>query len=166
MAPKLKKQATTQSKSKKLKDLVDERFQAIVLTDSFETRFMPLTAVHPRCLLPLANVPLIEYTLEFLANAGVNEVYLMCSAHADQIQEYIENSKWMGDNSPFSVTTIMSIESRSVGDTMRDLDNRGLIAGDFLLVSGDVVTNMDFSKALQFHKQKKHKIRITLPPWY
>ena len=49
----------------------------------------------------------------------------------------------------------MSIESRSVGDTMRDLDNRGLIAGDFLLVSGDVVTNMDFSKALQFHKQKK-----------
>lgn len=155
MAPKLKKQAATQSKSKKLKDLVDERFQAIVLTDSFETRFMPLTAVHPRCLLPLANVPLIEYTLEFLANAGVNEVYLMCSAHADQIQEYIENSKWMGDNSPFSVTTIMSIESRSVGDTMRDLDNRGLIAGDFLLVSGDVVTNMDFSKALQFHKQKK-----------
>lgn len=155
MAPKLKKQAATQSKSKKLKDLVDERFQAIVLTDSFETRFMPLTAVHPRCLLPLANVPLIEYTLEFLANVGVNEVYLMCSAHADQIQEYIENSKWMGDNSPFSVTTIMSIESRSVGDTMRDLDNRGLIAGDFLLVSGDVVTNMDFSKALQFHKQKK-----------
>lgn len=155
MAPKLKKQAATQSKSKKLKDLVDERFQAIVLTDSFETRFMPLTAVHPRCLLPLANVPLIEYTLEFLANAGVNEVYLMCSAHADQIQEYIENSKWMGDNSPFSVTTIMSIESRSVGDTMRDLDNRDLIAGDFLLVSGDVVTNMDFSKALQFHKQKK-----------
>lgn len=155
MAPKLKKQVATQSKSKKLKDLVDERFQAIVLTDSFETRFMPLTAVHPRCLLPLANVPLIEYTLEFLANAGVNEVYLMCSAHADQIQEYIENSKWMGDNSPFSVTTIMSIESRSVGDTMRDLDNRGLIAGDFLLVSGDVVTNMDFSKALQFHKQKK-----------
>ncbi|KHC67475.1 translation initiation factor eIF-2B subunit epsilon [Candida albicans P75010] len=155
MAPKSKKQVATQSKSKKSKDLVDERFQAIVLTDSFETRFMPLTAVHPRCLLPLANVPLIEYTLEFLANAGVNEVYLMCSAHADQIQEYIENSKWMGDNSPFSVTTIMSIESRSVGDTMRDLDNRGLIAGDFLLVSGDVVTNMDFSKALQFHKQKK-----------
>ncbi|CAX45110.1 eIF-2B GDP-GTP exchange factor, putative [Candida dubliniensis CD36] len=155
MTPKSKKQAATQSKSKKQKDLVDERFQAIVLTDSFETRFMPLTAVHPRCLLPLANVPLIEYTLEFLANAGVNEVYLMCSSHADQIQEYIENSKWMGDNSPFSVTTIMSVESRSVGDTMRDLDNRGLISGDFLLVSGDVVTNMDFSKALQFHKQKK-----------
>ena len=40
----------------------------------------------------ISQCPLIEYTLEFLANAGVNEVYLMCSAHADQIQEYIENS--------------------------------------------------------------------------
>lgn len=142
-------------KSKKQREVVlDERFQAIVLTDSFETRFMPLTSVKPRCLLPLVSVPLIEYTLEFLARAGVNEVYLMCSSHADQIQQYIENSKW-ALHSPFKVTTIMSLESRSVGDAMRDLDNRGLITGDFLLVSGDVVTNIDFEKVLAFHKQRK-----------
>lgn len=142
-------------KNKKQREVVlDERFQAIVLTDSFETRFMPLTSVKPRCLLPLVSVPLIEYTLEFLARAGVNEVYLMCCAHADQIQQYIELSKW-AQNSPFKITTIMSLESRSVGDAMRDLDNRGLITGDFLLVSGDVVTNIDFEKVMAFHKQRK-----------
>lgn len=144
-------------KNKKKEVEKDERFQAIVLTDSFETRFMPLTMVKPRCLLPLANVPLIEYTLEFLAKAGVNEVYLMCSSHADQIQEYIEKSKWNSKSSPFSIKTVMSLESRSVGDTMRDLDNRGLISGDFLLVSGDVVTNIDFNKAMKFHELKKQK---------
>jgi len=144
------------AKKNKQKEIVqDERFQAIVLTDSFETRFMPLTAYKPRCLLPLANVPLLEYTLEFLAKAGVNEVYLMCSSHADQIQQYIDRSKWVSSGSPFLVSTVMSLESRSVGDSMRDLDNRGLITGDFLLVSGDVVTNIDFSKALQAHKQRK-----------
>ncbi|ABN65195.2 translation initiation factor eIF-2B epsilon subunit, GEF [Scheffersomyces stipitis CBS 6054] len=143
-------------KNKKSKESVqDERFQAIVLTDSFETRFMPLTSVKPRCLLPLANVPLIEYTLEFLAKAGVNEVHLMCSSHAEQIQQYILNSKWNSKNSPFLIHTVMSLESRSVGDAMRDLDNRGLITGDFLLVSGDVVTNIDFERAMNFHKQKK-----------
>lgn len=142
-------------KNKKQKELVqDERFQAIVLTDSFQTRFMPLTSVTPRCLLPLANVPLIEYTLEFLAKAGVNEVYLMCSAHAEQIQKYVEQLKW-ASSSAFSVTTIMNLESRSVGDAMRDLDNRGLISGDFLLVSGDVVTNIDFGRVMQFHKAKR-----------
>lgn len=133
----------------------DDRFQAIVLTDSFETRFMPLTALKPRCLLPLADVPLLEYTLDFLAKAKVNEVYLMCCSHADQIQEYINTSKWSSKQSPFTITTIMSLESKSVGDSMRDLDNRGLITGDFLLVSGDVVTNMDFAKAHQIHKNRK-----------
>ena len=157
-------------KNKKQKEIVqDDRFQAIVLTDSFETRFMPLTSILPRCLLPLANVPLIEYTLEFLANAGVNEVYLMCSSHADQIQEYIEKSKWSSKNSPFKISTIMSLESRSVGDAMRDLDNRGLISGDFLLVSGDVVTNIDFEKAMNAHKQRKqmdkdHIVTMVLTP--
>ncbi|ODV80981.1 SE-domain-containing protein [Suhomyces tanzawaensis NRRL Y-17324] len=145
-------------KNKKQKEVVqDERFQAVVLTDSFETRFMPLTSSTPRCLLPLANVPLIEYTLEFLAKAGVNEVYLMCSSHADQIQQYVEKSKWVSKNSPFKITTIMSLESRSVGDVMRDIDNRGLISGDFLLVSGDVVTNIDFNKAMNVHKYKKQQ---------
>ncbi|KAH3674334.1 hypothetical protein WICMUC_003360 [Wickerhamomyces mucosus] len=150
MAPKVKKQ----------KEIVkDERLQAIVLTDSFETRFMPLTSVKPRCLLPLANVPLIEYTLEFLAKAGVDEVYLMCCSHADQISEYIENSKWNKPWSPFKIQTIMTLESRSVGDAMRDLDNRGLITGDFLLVSGDVVTNIQFDKVLEQHKLLKSQDR-------
>jgi len=143
-------------KAKKQKEIVkDERLQAIVLTDSFETRFMPLTSVKPRCLLPLANVPLIEYTLEFLAKAGVDEVYLMCCSHADQIQDYIEKSKWNVPWSPFKIQTIMSLESRSVGDAMRDLDNRGLITGDFLLVSGDVVTNIQFDKVMEAHKARK-----------
>ena len=132
---------------------VEDRFQAVVLTDSFETRFMPLTADKPRCLLPLANTPLIEYTLEFLANAGVNEVYLTCSSHASQIDEYIENSKWNLPWSPFKVTTILSPEARSVGDVMRDLDNRGIITGDFIMVSGDVVTNIDISKMIEFHRK-------------
>lgn len=143
------------NQGKKQEMVQDERLQAIVLTDSFETRFMPLTAVRPRCLLPLANIPLIEYTLEFLAKAGANEVYLMCSSHAEQIQEYIDNSKWSLPWSPFKVSTIMSLESRSVGDAMRDLDNRGLITGDFILVSGDLITNMEFDKALEVHRQRK-----------
>lgn len=145
-------------KAKKQKEVVqDERFQAIVLTDSFETRFMPLTSEKPRCLLPLANVPLIEYTLEFLANADVNEVYLICSSHGEKVQQYIEKSKWAANTSPFKVHTILSLESRSVGDAMRDLDNRGLITGDFLLISGDVVTNIDFNKVKKFHKAKKQE---------
>lgn len=154
MAPKKGQKKNGQNNHAKNSDMdVEDRLQAVVLTDSYETRFMPLTAVRPRCLLPLANVPLIEYTLEFLAKAGVHEVFLICSSHANQINDYIENSKWNLPWSPFKITTIMSPEARCTGDVMRDLDNRGIITGDFILVSGDVVTNIDFSKMLEFHKK-------------
>ncbi|KAG0672027.1 hypothetical protein C6P40_003885 [Pichia californica] len=147
---------------KQNKETDDEhKFQAIVLADSFQTRFMPLTSVKPRCLLPLANVPLIEYTLEFLAQSNVvNEVYVMCCSHADQIQEYIDNSKWVTISSPFKkIQTISSKESRSVGDAMRDVDSRGLITGDFILISGDVVTNLDIAKVIEDHKKYKSNDR-------
>lgn len=50
---------------------------------------MTLTALW-QCLLPLANTPLIEYTLEFLANAGVEDVFLYAGAHSDQLERYIK----------------------------------------------------------------------------
>ncbi|KAK9320508.1 nucleotide-diphospho-sugar transferase [Lipomyces orientalis] len=135
----------------------DERLQAIVLSDSYQTRFQPLTLETPRCLLPLCNTPLLEYTFEFLALAGVSEVIVVCCAHADQIQEYIANSRWSNPSSPFTIETVLSPESVSVGDAMRDLDAKGLITSDFLLVSGDIVCNVPFDKVLAKHRQRRAK---------
>lgn len=44
-----------------------------------------------QCLLPLANTPIIEYTLEFLVHVGVQDVILYCGTHADQVEHYIES---------------------------------------------------------------------------
>ncbi|KAK9448360.1 nucleotide-diphospho-sugar transferase [Limtongia smithiae] len=135
----------------------DERLQAIVLSDSYQNRFRPLTLEKPRCLLSLCNTPLIEYTFEFLALAGVSEVIVVSCVHADQIEEYIANSRWSSASSPFSVETILSPESMSVGDAMRDLDAKGLITSDFLLVSGDIVCNVPFEKVLAEHRERRQK---------
>lgn len=68
----------------------EEPLQAVIFADSFETRFNPFTLERPRCLLPLAGTPLIEYTLEFLANAGVEEVILYCGNHTEAVEEYLK----------------------------------------------------------------------------
>lgn len=67
----------------------EEPLQAVIFADSFETRFRPFTLERPRCLLPLANTPLIEYTLEFLASTGVEEIYFYCGNHADVVEGYL-----------------------------------------------------------------------------
>ena len=54
----------------------DQKLQAILLADSFQKSFRPVTWETPKVLLPLVNVPMLEYTIEFLAQNGVEEVNL------------------------------------------------------------------------------------------
>ncbi|KAJ5168016.1 uncharacterized protein N7482_003610 [Penicillium canariense] len=143
------------SKPKNTAEEVEETLQAVVLADTFETRFEPFTRDKPRCLLPLANTPLIEYTLEFLANAGVEEVFLYGGAHSDQLEKYINASKWRAPSSPFKQLTFLKSTSTSVGDVMRDLDGKHLITGDFIVVSGDVISNLPIESVLSKHRKRR-----------
>jgi LAS superfamily LD-carboxypeptidase LdcB len=52
----------------------DQKLQAILLADSFTTTFRPITLESPKVLLPLVNVPMIDYTMEFLTQNGIEEV--------------------------------------------------------------------------------------------
>ncbi|KAH7382805.1 nucleotide-diphospho-sugar transferase [Cadophora sp. MPI-SDFR-AT-0126] len=145
------------SAAKKVEDDREETLQAVVLADSFETRFNPFTLETPRCLLPLANTPLIEYTLEFLAMSGVADIYIYCGAHTAEVERYIQASKWHPSSaaSPFNSLEIVKTTARSVGDAMRDLDSRDLITGDFLLVHGDLVSNLPIDAALAAHRARR-----------
>jgi len=146
-----------QEKGKPSEEERDEPLQAVILADPFETRFNPFTLERPRCLLPLANTPLIEYTFEFLANAGVEEVFVYCGAHREQVEEYIIRSKWSAQSSPFSKLELIQSTSHTIGDAMRDLDSRSLLVGDFLLVYGDVVSNLPLESALAAHRARRAK---------
>ena len=67
----------------------EDLLKAVVLADSFAVRFRPFTHTKPKVLLPLVNVPMLEYTLEFLCSNGVQEVYVFCVSHASQVEAYI-----------------------------------------------------------------------------
>lgn len=155
MAPKTQK--TSSGKSKTTEEQKEDVLQALVFADTFETRFAPFTLERPRCLLPLANTPLIEYTLEFLANAGVHDVFLYGGSHTDQVERYINASKWKLSSSPFKKLVFLKSAATSIGDVMRDLDQKDFIAGDFITVSGDVVSNLSIESALTAHKARREK---------
>ncbi|KAK0904350.1 translation initiation factor eIF-2B epsilon subunit, GEF [Friedmanniomyces endolithicus] len=134
----------------------EETLQAVIIADSYEDRFLPFTLERPRCLLTLANMPLIEYTCEWLASVGVEEVFVCSGNHTDQVETYLNNSRWTKDTSPFSVEVVRSTEP-SVGDAMRDLDQKGLMKGDFICIYGDVIANIPFDAALKAHRARREK---------
>jgi translation initiation factor eIF-2B subunit epsilon len=98
---------------------------------------------------------MLDYTIEWLASTGVEELFVFCVHHAKQVQEYVSSSTWT------SVIKVMCVVESSIlnaGDALRELDKRGLIRSDpFIMVSGDVVTNVDVRGALAEHKRRKKR---------
>uniref|UniRef100_A0AAQ6I899 Translation initiation factor eIF2B subunit epsilon n=1 Tax=Anabas testudineus TaxID=64144 RepID=A0AAQ6I899_ANATE len=125
--------------------------QAVLVADSFNRRFFPVTKDQPRALLPLGNAAMIDYTLEFLTSTGVQETFIFCCWMASKIKDHLLKSKWCRPSSPNTVHIITSDLYRSLGDVLRDVDAKNLVRSDFVLVYGDVVSNIDISQALQEH---------------
>ncbi|CAI5776043.1 translation initiation factor eIF-2B subunit epsilon [Podarcis lilfordi] len=129
--------------------------QAVLVADSFNRRFCPVSKDRPRALIPLANVAMIDYTLEFLTATGVEETFVFCCWKSAEIKEHLLKSKWCRPASPNTVRFVTSDLYRSLGDVLRDVDAKSLVRSDFILVSGDVVSNINISTALQEHRLRR-----------
>ncbi|GFY92016.1 trimeric LpxA-like enzyme [Actinidia rufa] len=175
--------------------------QAILLADSFAQKFRPITLERPKVLLPLVNIPMIDYTLAWLESAGVEEVFVFCCAHSRQVTDYLTNSKWFSQPN-FSIKTIESHNCVSAGDALRLIYEQhvaiplcyvtrtlqiksnpdfceyltpeqrlsmirsnmhyntpflDVIHGDFVLISGDTLSNMSLTQVLEEHKERRKK---------
>jgi len=130
--------------------------QAVVLADSFSQQFRPVTYQMPKVLMPVANVPLIEYTLEFLAGGGVQEVFIFCCAHAAEVERYIRESELERRLATLKVHVLASKgQCFSTGDALREVEAHGGITNDFVLVPGDVVANVKLAPIIAAHKARR-----------
>jgi len=142
----------------------EDLLQAVVISDNFNQSFQPITSTLPSCLLPLAGRPLLEYTLQCLSYSGVQDVILYLTSNSSQVKRWLATSEWGAEASasPFSVTCITNEDCRSYGDAMRDLYEKSVLRNDFILVSGDLISNLDLSSLFGKHKDtfKKDKKAI------
>jgi len=137
----------------------EDLIQAVVVTDSFSSGFAPLTSTQPSCLLPVAGRPLLEYTLQCLSYSGVQDVVLYVTSNSAKVKEWLNSSQWSENYSasPFLVTVITNEDCRSFGDAMRDLYENGVLRNDFILCSGDLVSNIDLLAFMAIHKENAKK---------
>lgn len=56
----------------------------------------------------------------------------------------------------------MSTACKTAGEALREIDLKDIIKGDFVLVSGDVVSNMDLGAALEAHKARRDRDKNAL----
>jgi hypothetical protein len=125
-------------------------FSLQILADSFNKRFMPVSLELPRALVPLVNVPLIDYSIEMLMSSGIETIYVVCVTHADKIQAHVNASQWAAN-----IKCIVSTTAQTVGDALRRIQDENVIETDFVLCHADVVGNIPLQHILTQHRLRK-----------
>jgi len=123
--------------------------KAFLLAAGHGTRLRPLTDSVPKCLLPIRGVPLLEIWLNNCRSAGITDVLVNAHAHVEAIREFAAEQKT-------GVQIRIAEEPDLLGSAGTIAANHGFVAGEecFFVLYADVLTNLDLSRMLAFHKQK------------
>ncbi|XP_054162967.1 translation initiation factor eIF-2B subunit epsilon-like [Oppia nitens] len=131
--------------------------QAVIIADSFTSRFKPITNFKPKVLLPLVNRPLLEYTLEFLNNAGIDETFIFSCSHWQQIKHFVADWQTKALNNSMTISVFASESFQSMGDALRELDAKAVIKSDFILINGDSIGTLPLKEIRAQHKANRLK---------
>jgi NDP-sugar pyrophosphorylase family protein len=130
--------------------------KALVLAGGFGTRLRPLSCSRPKMLFPVANKPLIDYTLTNLAQGGVDNVVLSVYYMAESMVRYLGPSK-------FDIGILYSREQRPLGTGGAIKKAEDMLNGQmFIAMNGDVLTDIDYRRLLNFHREKGGLATIAL----
>lgn len=130
--------------------------KAVIMAGGEGTRLRPLTSNVPKPMLPLANRPMMEHIVNLLREHGVDEIVVTVAYLANTIRTYF------GDGSEFGVRMVYATEEHPLGtagsvrNAMDELDER------FLVISGDVLTDLDLGAILAYHEEKQALATIGL----
>jgi len=130
--------------------------KAVIMAGGEGTRLRPLTSNQPKPMMPLANRPMMEHIVRLLRDHGFEDIVVTVAFLANAIRTYF------GDGSEFGVRMVYATEESPLGtagsvrNAMDELDDR------FLVISGDVLTDLDLSAAVRFHEERGALATIAL----
>ena len=133
--------------------------KALLLAGGFGTRLRPLTYTRPKHLLPVANREHIVHVFDLLQRHGVNDVVLLTSYLAETFDYLVASGRERGLNLE------VSQEVDPLG-TAGALKNAAAFTGGetFLAFNGDVLTDVDLSAVVGFHRDRGAEATILLTP--
>ncbi|MBU1667323.1 NTP transferase domain-containing protein [bacterium] len=131
--------------------------KAVVMAGGFGTRIQPLTNSRPKPMLPIINKPMMEHTMMTLKDLGITEFIVLLYFKPEVIQDYF------GDGSDFGIKITYVVPDDDYGTAGAVKLAEEYIGNDnFIIISGDLVTDFDFQKIFDYHAQKQSKLTITL----
>jgi mannose-1-phosphate guanylyltransferase len=134
--------------------------KAVVLVGGEGTRLRPLTLTTPKQMLPIVGVPMIERVLAYLASHGVDDAILSLGYLPDAFKEAYPDGHAAGIRLRYAVEP----EPLDTAGAVRFAAAYGEVDDTFVVVNGDVLTELDLRSLIDFHRQSGAEGTIALHP--
>jgi len=122
--------------------------KAVILVGGAGTRLRPLTYVMPKCLLPVGGMPLLEWTVKYLASHEIKE-FVVCVAY---LKRQIIST--VGDGSRLGVKIEYAEAESPLGTAGQLKTAEPFIDDTFVAMNGDIVTSLNVRNLIKTHKEK------------
>ena len=130
--------------------------KAVIMAGGFGTRLRPLTCNIPKPMVPMMNKPMMQHLFELLRSHHIQDVVATLYFRPEIITRYFD------DGSGFRVR-IRYVRSDADYGTAGGVRNAAaLLSERFIIISGDVLTDIDLTKAIRFHEERKAQATIVL----
>lgn len=130
--------------------------KAVVLAGGLGTRMHPLTCDIPKPMLPFANKPIMQHTMELLKKHGITDIVAILYHQPEIIMNYF------GDGSLFGVKMTYVLAPANYGTAGAVKFAEQYLDETFIVMSADVITDFDLTDIIQHHKSKQAQVTITL----
>ncbi len=116
--------------------------KAILLAAGEGIRLLPITATRPKHLIKVGGKPILQFCLEAVNNAGINEVIIVTHYMGEAIRKYFSDGQWLG----VKITYVEQKEVLGTGDGAKTAEP--YVDDDFVLIYGDLLFGLDTVKKL------------------
>jgi NDP-mannose synthase len=127
--------------------------KAVILAGGKGTRLYPYTVVFPKPLVPIGDKPIIEVMLRQLRRAGIDDITISVGHLAELLLAFL------GDGSKFGLKISYVSEDKPLG-TIGPLGLIKDLPEKFLLMNGDVLTDLDYLQLFHSHEQSGAAVSI------
>jgi mannose-1-phosphate guanylyltransferase / phosphomannomutase len=130
--------------------------KGVIIAGGRGKRLRPLTYSLPKPMVPLLNKPVMEYSIDLLKQHGITSIAVTTHYLSDQIKGYF------GDGSRFGVSISYFDEDLPLGTAGGLFNAKSYLDEPFVVVSGDILTDLNLTEGIQYHIEKKALITILL----
>lgn len=128
--------------------------RAVLLAGGKGTRLKPYTLTMPKPLVPICEYPIIEIIIRQLVKSGFDHITITVNHMADMIRAFC------GDGSKWGIKIDYSLETKPLS-TMGPLKLIKDLPEDFLVMNGDVMTDLNFAEIYDEHVKQKNIFTIS-----